>query len=165
MPSQLSHTGYSSFWYSWNYIFSANFDLANLFLLFTKLKKDSHELISAHQWQKVKREFFSFFKKDLIYLFLERGREGERERNVNVWLPLLRSQLGIRPGTHACALTGCWTCSPLVLRLVLNPLSNTSQGKNVLYLCLIKKKYNCWIQHCWMLIQLNLLPVRSGMGP
>ena len=25
-----------------------------------------------------------FFKKDFIYLFLERGREGERERNINV---------------------------------------------------------------------------------
>ena len=31
-----------------------------------------------------------FFKKDFIYLFLERaeGRETERERNINVWLPL-----------------------------------------------------------------------------
>ena len=32
---------------------------------------------------------FHFFK-DFIYLFLERGegREKERERNINVWLPL-----------------------------------------------------------------------------
>ena len=31
----------------------------------------------------------SLLKKDFIYLFLERGREGEvRERNIHVWLPL-----------------------------------------------------------------------------
>ena len=37
-----------------------------------------------------------FFKKDFIYLFLERGegREKERERNINVWLPLTHPQLG-----------------------------------------------------------------------
>ena len=31
-----------------------------------------------------------FFKKDFIYLLLERGemKEKERERNINVWLPL-----------------------------------------------------------------------------
>ena len=29
----------------------------------------------------------SFFFKKYFYLFLERG-EGERERNINVWLPL-----------------------------------------------------------------------------
>ena len=37
--------------------------------------------------------FNSFlFKKDFIYLFLERGegKEKERERNINVWLPLTR---------------------------------------------------------------------------
>ena len=37
-----------------------------------------------------------YFLKDFIYLFLERGegREKERERNINVWLPLVRSPLG-----------------------------------------------------------------------
>ena len=32
------------------------------------------------------------FKKDFVYLFLERGkgREKERERNIHVWLPLAR---------------------------------------------------------------------------
>ena len=34
--------------------------------------------------------FFKIFFKDFIYLFLERGegREKERERNIDVWLPL-----------------------------------------------------------------------------
>ena len=39
---------------------------------------------------------FRGFFKDFIYLFLERGerREEERERNINVWLPLTRPLLG-----------------------------------------------------------------------
>ena len=48
------------------------------------------------------------FLKDFIYLFLEKGkrREKERERNIDVWLPLARPQLGTWPATQACALTG-----------------------------------------------------------
>ena len=48
-------------------------------------------------------------KTDFIYLVLERGREGkekERERNINVWLPLACPLLGIWPATQACTLTG-----------------------------------------------------------
>ena len=49
--------------------------------------------------------FFFFFKE---FLFLERGerREKERERNINVWLPLVYPVLGTRPTTQACVLTG-----------------------------------------------------------
>ena len=36
---------------------------------------------------------------------------------------------GPSPATQACALTGDRTGDPLVHRLALNPLSNTSQGK------------------------------------
>ena len=45
--------------------------------------------------------FFNF-KKDFIYLFLERGKgkEKERERNVNEWLPLICSLLGTWPATQ-----------------------------------------------------------------
>ena len=47
--------------------------------------------------------FFKYF----TYLFLEgrEGREKERERNINVWLPLVCPQLGTWPTTQACALT------------------------------------------------------------
>ena len=54
----------------------------------------------------------------LFYLFLERGvgREKDRERNINVWLPLARPLLGMWPVTQACALTGNRTGDPLVLQ-------------------------------------------------
>ena len=55
--------------------------------------------------------------------------EKERERNINVWLPLTHPPLGgTWPTTQACALTGNQTSDPLVHRLALNPLSHTSQG-------------------------------------
>ena len=48
----------------------------------------------------------SLFKKDCIYLFLERGerREKERVRNINVWLPLTCPLPETRPAIQACAL-------------------------------------------------------------
>ena len=65
-----------------------------------------------------------------MYFFLERreGREKEKERNINVWLPLACSLLETWPRTQACALTGNRTGDPLVHKPVLNPLSHTSQG-------------------------------------
>ena len=55
-----------------------------------------------------------FLKKVFIYLFLERGEGGEkeRERNISVWLPLTRPLLGTWPTTQACAPTGNWTKQP-----------------------------------------------------
>ena len=56
--------------------------------------------------------FFENFKKILlIYFFRERGREGGREGEKlqcvrDTWLPLTHHQLGTRPATQACALTG-----------------------------------------------------------
>ena len=48
------------------------------------------------------------FKKDFIYVFLEKreGRDKKRERNINVWLPLLHPQPGTWPRSQACALDG-----------------------------------------------------------
>ena len=75
------------------------------------------------------RSFFFFFK-DFIYLFLETGerREKEKERNVNVWLPLTCHPFGTGPATQVCAFTGNQTRDPLVHRPALNPISHTSQG-------------------------------------
>ena len=67
---------------------------------------------------------FHFFKILFMYLFLERGREGER--NISVWLPLTRPLLGTWVTTQACALTGNQTSDPLVHKLALNPFSHTS---------------------------------------
>ena len=75
-----------------------------------------------------------FFRLLFIYLFVERGegREKERERNMDVWLPLARPLLGTWPTSQACALTGNRTGEPLDRGPALNPLSHTSQGRFVL---------------------------------
>ena len=102
-----------------------------------RLAKWSHYLILIHLFL-----FFSFlgdlvfFLKDFVYLFLERveGKEEERERNINVWLPLMCPKLGTWPATQECSLTRNWTGDPLVCRPALNPLSYTSQGQIQLFL-------------------------------
>ena len=57
-----------------------------------------------------------FFCKDFIYLLLERGvgREKERERNINVWLPVAHPLLGTWPAAQACDLTGNQTGNSMV---------------------------------------------------
>ena len=68
------------------------------------------------------------FLRFYLFSFRERGREGERERNISVWLPLTCPPMGTWPTTEPCALTGNRTGNPMVQRLALNPLSHTSQG-------------------------------------
>ena len=64
-----------------------------------------------------------------MFIFRERGREGEREgEKLNVWWPLAHTLLGTWPATQACALTGNQTSDPLVCRPMLNSLSYVSQG-------------------------------------
>ena len=70
------------------------------------------------------------FLKDFVYFFLQRGerREEKRERNIIIWLPLVCPHLGTWSVTQACALMGNRTSNLPVHKLVLNPLSHTSQG-------------------------------------
>ena len=77
---------------------------------------------------------FLFFK-DFTYLFTERGegRKKQRERNINVWVSLMRPLLGAWPTTQACAPTGNQTIDPLVRRPPLDPLSHTSQSTTELF--------------------------------
>ena len=58
----------------------------------------------------------------------ERGREKERGRNIDVWLPLEHPLLGTWPTTQAYAVTGNQTGDPLAHRPAVNPLSHISQG-------------------------------------
>ena len=77
-----------------------------------------------------------FFKDYLFILDRGEGREKERERNINVWLPHMPPTGDLTwPATQAHALTGNRTGNPLVHRLVLNPLSHTSQGTFTFYSC------------------------------
>ena len=71
---------------------------------------------------------FTYLLLLLFIIIIEKGREKE-ERNINVWLPLGWPLLGTWHTIQACGPTGNPTGDPLVHRLVLNPLSHTSQGK------------------------------------
>ena len=86
-----------------------------------------------------------YFFKDFTYLFLERGREGEREGNINVWLPLVHPPLAMWPITQACALTGNRTGNSLVHRPTLKPLSYTRQGPFSLfkYIQIVSPHWGC----------------------
>ena len=67
---------------------------------------------------------FVCFKILFIYLFLERGKEGEKHQcMVAFHVP----PTGDLAATQARALTGNRTGDPLVHRPALNPLSHTSQ--------------------------------------
>ena len=80
-----------------------------------------------------KNKFFFFKKWFYVFVFTERGREGDEKRNINVWLPLTRPLLGTWPTTQACVPTGNPAHNPSLHRLVLNPLSHTSQGCFLLF--------------------------------
>ena len=62
--------------------------------------------------------FILFFK--ILFIFRERGKGGERDGNINVWLPLTHpppTEDLTWPATQACALTGKQTSDPLIPRL------------------------------------------------
>ena len=90
--------------------------------------------------------FFVLFLR-FIYLFLERGagREKEKKRNINAWLPLHAPNWG--SGLKPRHVPGNRTSNPLVPRLALNSLSHTSQG---VFLCFkIRKITTCWMLQEW----------------
>ena len=88
-------------------------------------------------------KYISIFLKR-FYSFLREGKGGrKRERNINVWLPLMRPLPGTWPATQARAPTRNRTGDPLVCRLALNPLSHTSQGLwfTVFVYCLVSASF------------------------
>ena len=61
-------------------------------------------------------------------MFLDRGEGREWGRETSMCVASRMLTTWDQPTTQARALTGNWTSDPLVRRLVLNPLSHTSQG-------------------------------------
>ena len=95
-----------------------------------------------------------FFLKVLFIYLLDRGKGRERVRETSMCGYLSRIPFW-GPATQACVLTRNWTSDPLVCRLVLSPLSHTSQGPDrVLLLGLVLPP--CWLQsgshrgHSWI---------------
>ena len=69
------------------------------------------------------------FKKFSLFIFRQSRREEEREGDKHQRVVASHTPpLGTWAATQACVLTGSWTGDHLVRRLVLNPLSHTSQG-------------------------------------
>ena len=97
--------------------------------------------IAIHLWIHIVvcLHFPFFFKRFYLFIYFQRGegKEKERQRNINVWLPPDCPPLGAWPATQSCTLTGNQTSNPLVHRPVLNPLNHTSQGWFFLFILLI----------------------------
>ena len=63
------------------------------------------------------------------------------ERNINVWLPLVRPLQRTWPAPQACVLTGNRTSNSVVCRPVLNLLSHTSQGLfNIVFVTVLRDR-------------------------
>ena len=88
--------------------------------------------------------YLNFFE-DFIYLFLERteGRRKERERNINVWLPLTPPNWGPGPKPRHVPWLGIEPTALWFTGLALSSLSHISQGhlkilKVIFYTCCSK---------------------------
>ena len=69
-----------------------------------------------------------------MYLFLERGREGEREgEKYHCVVASPTPSTGDLAATQACALTGNQTSDPLVCSQVLSPPRHTSQSRELTF--------------------------------
>ena len=95
--------------------------------------------------------FLRFLKK-----ILERWEGKERERNINVWLPLMCPQLGTWPATQACALTGNQTSDPLICRLALNHWGTPASAKKLTIFKVQVYNGKCSLKIKYVMIRLTL---------
>ena len=88
------------------------------------------EIKSVENLNSINIFYLNFFLKILFVYFRQSGREGEREGERHQCVVASHApSTGDLAATQACALTGNQTGEPLVCRLVLSPLSHTSQGR------------------------------------
>ena len=81
--------------------------------------------------KKLNENEHSFFFKDFIDLFLERGMEGERGKETSMCGCLSHAPYwGLGPQPRHVPYTGNQTSDPLVCKPVFRPLSHSIQGEN-----------------------------------
>ena len=107
---------------------------------------------------------FSFFKRFNLFIFREGKGGRQRERNISVWLPLVRPLLGTCPKTQPCALTGNSTSNPLVCWPALNPLSHTRQGSLFFFLLYVVGHLTLGAFRMFSLPSLSKIPHCLDMG-
>ena len=64
-----------------------------------------------------------------LFVFWRGQGRGKRERNINVWLPLMCPLLGTWPTTQSCALDWESNQQPFDSQANTQPLSHTRQGR------------------------------------
>ena len=96
---------------------------------------------------KIQTSFLKF-----LFIFREKGRERERERNIDAWekhrltascTPPTRATRD-QPATHTCALTWNGIGDLAICRMMPKPLSYISQGKNPNFLSEHIKDFIVW---------------------
>ena len=129
---------------SWIFLMAQiNFYTTSHFILLSRISQRSFPVIpgdwppeSCSQsravplYERTTNSSFIYFFERFYYFFLERREGRERERNINVWLPLVHPLLGTWPATQACALTGNQTGDPLVRRPALNHWATPARAIN-----------------------------------
>ena len=85
-----------------------------------------------------------FFKRFYLFIFRERGREWEMERNIN-WLPVRASTTGTERATQACALMGKRTHDFSLCQMLPKKRSHPKRGHFQTFLMERAKMQERWI--------------------
>ena len=147
MPLVCSPLVLGAWWCSQPFPHSANTDATiGVFHLPTSvLIREGWRFLQMEVLKNIK--VFPFFIRCYLFIFRERGREGEREGEKH-WYEKHQSVapwLGTKPSSQTRALTGNWTCNLVLCRTMLDEWSHASQGNAKVFL----RKRRWWGYGFW----------------